>query len=382
MGDKTESHRSVAGDLRHPWPRMIQGLCGVLQRDLLVLDPQRRIVFASEGLERLLHYSAGQLLGVPLDGIVMEPSAPPQLIRRFDGGHVPGKAETMPNRSVRIRAQDGRELEVQASITDYELDSVCYQFWVLEPTGGPVANPTVAGVAHDIKGVMAAIRNFTSVALYHSQDQATVEPLRHVLSAADRVAEMVQQLMPGTQRKEAAVATAIANSVTLLEMARPAHLQLHSKVDLRPNTTTACLDAQWHRLVLNLGWNAFAASTTPSDVYLTVAQIDAAEPLTCVHSLLPVGTYVLLEVADEGSGVDHENVWQLFEPYVSSRSTINERRGLGLYVVRSIVEQLAGGIQVHPNVPRGTRFRVFVPCIPNTRHIADTKRPACNEERR
>lgn len=65
-----------------------------------------------------------------------------------------------------------------------------------------------------------------------------------------------------------------------------------------------------------------------------------------------------LEVADNGPGVSPEDKARLFEPYFSTKKS---GTGLGLTIVRSIVNDHRGYIRVLDNEPRGTRFVVELP---------------------
>jgi two-component system nitrogen regulation sensor histidine kinase NtrY len=67
---------------------------------------------------------------------------------------------------------------------------------------------------------------------------------------------------------------------------------------------------------------------------------------------------VLLEVADNGSGLAPEVRARIFEPYFSTKK---DGTGLGLAIVSAIVADHRGHIRVRPNEPRGTRFIIELP---------------------
>jgi len=72
----------------------------------------------------------------------------------------------------------------------------------------------------------------------------------------------------------------------------------------------------------------------------------------------PSAGIVLLEVADNGSGLAPEVRARIFEPYFSTKK---EGTGLGLAIVSAIVADHRGHIRVRPNEPRGTRFIIELP---------------------
>jgi signal transduction histidine kinase len=65
-----------------------------------------------------------------------------------------------------------------------------------------------------------------------------------------------------------------------------------------------------------------------------------------------------LEVEDNGPGIPPRALERIFEPGFTTRA---RAQGLGLTVVRSIVEDCGGSIQVDTEAMRGTRIRVLLP---------------------
>jgi two-component system cell cycle sensor histidine kinase/response regulator CckA len=69
--------------------------------------------------------------------------------------------------------------------------------------------------------------------------------------------------------------------------------------------------------------------------------------------------YVRLEVSDTGSGISEDAKAKVFDPFFSTKFA---GRGMGLAVVRRIVEDLGGTIHIVSNPGRGTTFQVLLPC--------------------
>jgi len=67
---------------------------------------------------------------------------------------------------------------------------------------------------------------------------------------------------------------------------------------------------------------------------------------------------VIVDVDDEGVGIDPALVDRVFDPFVSSKP---EGVGLGLVNARAVVEGHGGRIQLSPRQPRGTRARIILP---------------------
>ena len=84
---------------------------------------------------------------------------------------------------------------------------------------------------------------------------------------------------------------------------------------------------------------------------------------------LTPGEYALLEVTDNGSGMDEETKRKIFDPFFTTKFT---GRGLGLAVVQGIVRAHGGGINIESAVGQGTVFQVFLPCAPNKGSVSLT----------
>lgn len=108
--------------------------------------------------------------------------------------------------------------------------------------------------------------------------------------------------------------------------------------------------SEWMSIIGNLLDNAFEAT-------LSVAERGRNEKVTLF--LADSSSEVIIEVADNGCGVDAELRNQVFERGVSSKP--GGERGIGLYLVKTYVEQAGGAITIDDNEPKGTVFSVFIP---------------------
>ena len=83
--------------------------------------------------------------------------------------------------------------------------------------------------------------------------------------------------------------------------------------------------------------------------------------LTAVRVKGPVsGPYVMLEVADRGTGMDEETRKRACEAFFTTKA---QGTGLGLAVVRRIVDRIGGFMRIDSEPGRGTVVRVFFPRI-------------------
>src|SRR3989338_1665930 len=70
---------------------------------------------------------------------------------------------------------------------------------------------------------------------------------------------------------------------------------------------------------------------------------------------------VHIEVADTGIGVEPEGVSKLFVPFYTTKATAEKGTGLGLYVIKKIIEAHGGTIQMRSKYGEGTTFTIELP---------------------
>jgi signal transduction histidine kinase len=90
-----------------------------------------------------------------------------------------------------------------------------------------------------------------------------------------------------------------------------------------------------------------------------IIKIDAAETK---KSLLPGGDpvgYIKITIADNGKGINKEDISRIFEPFFTTKS--GGGTGLGLSIARSIIQRHKGFIEVESKKMKGTIFSIFLP---------------------
>ncbi|WP_218142723.1 ATP-binding protein [Formivibrio citricus] len=109
-------------------------------------------------------------------------------------------------------------------------------------------------------------------------------------------------------------------------------------------------EAEWMSILGNLLDNAFDAALT-----------EGAQGNKVTLYMAETEKELIIEVADNGCGIDESVRGRIFERGVSSKGKTAGERGIGLYLVKTYVEQAGGVITVDDNEPCGTVFSVFIP---------------------
>jgi two-component system NtrC family sensor kinase len=72
------------------------------------------------------------------------------------------------------------------------------------------------------------------------------------------------------------------------------------------------------------------------------------------------GEFVVVDVADNGSGIPQEHLTKIFEPFFTTKP-VGKGTGLGLSICYGILKKLGGDIRVDSEVGQGTTFHIYVP---------------------
>src|SRR5271154_2996448 len=102
---------------------------------------------------------------------------------------------------------------------------------------------------------------------------------------------------------------------------------------------------QFDQVIINLAVNARDAMTGGGRLSITTSTVTVDRPFQRGDDIMPPGSYVVIEVADTGTGIAKEHLGRIFEPFFSTKE-VGAGTGLGLSTVYGIVRQTDGFIFV------------------------------------
>jgi two-component system cell cycle sensor histidine kinase/response regulator CckA len=222
------------------------------------------------------------------------------------------------------------------------------------------------GVAHDFNNLLAAILGHASLALKQLPEASSAR--RHVekaASAVERAADLTRQMLAYSGRGHFVVRPTDVNALVrenlpLLEVALPKSVRLEARLDAGLPPVDADV-GQIQQVLMNLVINAAEAigerggTVTVATGVMAVSASDESLWRASAQPLAP-GRYVLLEVSDDGQGMDPQTVDRIFEPFFTTKFT---GRGLGLAAVLGVVRGHRGALSVESAPGRGTIFRIL-----------------------
>jgi len=223
------------------------------------------------------------------------------------------------------------------------------------------------GVAHDFNNLLAGILGNASVLEKSVLSAGDREAVQDILRSGTHAADLTRQLLAyaGKGKSQSALLniSEMARDVARLAGSTKApHVEL--LLELEPGLPPVKGDpGQIEQLLLNLVINAVEAvpDTRAGKVRVRTAtcEVGAGEIRGQFDtSELAPGSYVRIEVSDNGVGIDPSTQTRMFEPFFTTKFS---GRGLGLSAVLGIVNSHRGGILVESTPGHGTVFRVLLP---------------------
>jgi PAS domain S-box-containing protein len=237
------------------------------------------------------------------------------------------------------------------------------------------------GIAHDFNNLLVSILGNAELALLDLAPEAPARPtVEQIVLAAHRAADLTRQLLAYAGKGRFVVQPLSLNAIVeemihLLRASIPKHvtLQYHLAEGLPAIEADA---TQMRQVVMNLVVNAAEAIGDESGVVRIASGMmhaDRAYLRSLVQSDdLPEGTYVFLEVSDNGRGMDATTQARIFEPFFTTKAT---GRGLGLAAVLGIVRGHRGGLRVYSEPGRGSSFKLLMPASGEAVALADRALP-------
>lgn len=368
--------------------RRLRELAGIIERAaeaIVVSDMAGRITLWNDGAARLYGVPAAEAIGCTSAELF-----PGDTLMQLQAAREATLEKGEWQRELNITTRDGRDLVVNLHIT-----------LVRDATGRPEARLIIAtditekkkleeqflraqrleslgllaaGIAHDFNNVLAPVVMAAPLLRVRATDPGDLRVLDILEKSAERGAGLVRQILGfargasgGLQLTQ--VKHLLRDVGDVIQVSFPKSIVLDENMpgdlwSIQANPT------QIHQILVNLAVNARDAMLPRGGTLrLHAENCVLDEPAARALEGARPGAFLVLTVADTGTGMTPEVLAHIWEPFFTTKGE-GKGTGLGLSTVRGIATAHGGFATVETRVGHGTTFRVFLPAA----------KPADNED--
>ena len=360
--------------------------------------PDGTVVFWNEGARRLYGYTQEQALGRSLFDLILpeemhreariamarmanngeaEPASEMELLHR--DGHRVAVFSThctvrRPGRPVELYCVDIDLRQIrQAEEEREQLREQLIQAQKMESIGR-----LAGGVAHDFNNLLSVILGNSEFLLDDlPEDSEFREGIEEIQQAAKRSADLTRQLL-AFARKQTVSPRMLDLNETVESMLKMLERLLGENISLvwKPAIVSHPIfmdPAQIDQLLANLCVNARdAVDASEGQIVIHSASCSFSEADCRRDKELKPGHFMLLEVSDNGCGMDSETLENIFEPFFTTKG-MAEGTGLGLATVFGIVQQNGGFLRVNSQPGEGSCFQIYLPALEMEEHLPQAR---------
>ncbi|HOS38630.1 MAG TPA: transporter substrate-binding domain-containing protein [Spirochaetota bacterium] len=283
--------------------------------------------------------------------------------RRYDGAVTPvlcavHRIEWMGRRARALFAQDLSDYHAVRAEKE-RLTGLLAQSQKMEAIG-----QLAGGVAHDFNNLLTGIMGHADMALLDASDEGQRTPLRHILNAAQRAAELTAKLLTFARRGPMRAApihlhAIVDEAIALLPQRFGSAIAITRRLDAERDLVMG--DATFLvQVMVNLLINAHDAMDGAGAVTIATDTIVIDERRRALIGCAGTGPHIRLSFTDTGCGIAAADLPRIFEPFYTTKAS-GKGTGLGLAMAYGIVKQHGGELTVESETGRGTTFTLYLP---------------------
>jgi PAS domain S-box-containing protein len=221
------------------------------------------------------------------------------------------------------------------------------------------------GMAHDFNNVLGVIiGNLDLLKRLVTTDKEASEICGEALDGASRCADLIQRLLTFARRQplnlqRTDINALIEGAARLLRRILGDDIALALRLDpaLLPVMTDS---VQLESAMVNLATNARDAMPTGGKLEIITRTVYLDGSCVLVPPDIRPGTYALIEISDNGTGIPPEIIDHIFEPFFTTKAP-GKGSGLGLSMIFGFVKQIGGHLSACGDPALGATFRLYLP---------------------
>lgn len=228
-----------------------------------------------------------------------------------------------------------------------------------------VVGQLTGGIAHDFNNLMLSVQ----LNLEHVRDSVSIDPdgtghIEQALKSLASARELTQRLLAFSRKQPLNPQPTDINDLVsdVAELVRRTLREdIQVEVECGADLWPALVDtSQLENALINLAINARDAMTAGGRLCMTTRNVEIGEAEARDLEEVEPGEYVMIAVADTGTGMTAEVTERAFEPFFTTKQ-VGEGSGLGLSMVYGFLKQSRGHVTLESEVGKGTVATLYLP---------------------
>ncbi|HLO88323.1 MAG TPA: response regulator [Nostocaceae cyanobacterium] len=358
---------------------------------ICVRDLNHQILFWNKGAENLYGWPIDEALGknaseLFYQGEILPDEIEVALLNVISKGQwqgeltkytKSGKEIIVSSRWSLVCDEQGRPksiLSVDRDITEKKhLEAQLFRIQRLESIG-----TLASGIAHDLNNILTPIlAGAQLLALKFPRTDARTKQLLEILELnAKRGSDLVKQVLSfarGVQGKPITLQLKhlILEIGKILKETFPKSIEV--SIDIPQDLWMVSGDStQLHQVLMNLCVNARDAMPNGGTLQIWAENLLIDENYARMNLEAKTGPYIVVTVADTGTGIPGEILDRIFEPFFTTKE-VGQGTGLGLSTALGIVKSHGGFVNVYSEVGKGTQFKMYLPAVAGVETLSNEK---------
>jgi len=310
------------------------------------------------------------------------------IVRRPDGSHLlfapfptplhdeKGDLVGAVNVLIDITGRKAAEDDLTAQKAELERRVGEYTAQLVHAQKMEVLGQITSGMAHDFNNVLQGVGSCLAALEAHIVDEKGRELLASARKGIERGGWLTQHLLGFARHQEVSgkptdIAAVVAGMRPILERSMGGLIRVELRVenDIWP----ALVDPnQFELAIINLAINARDAMPLGGRIIVsaTNCRIEPGTPSPDLPADLAPGEYLMVSVADTGTGMDADTLARVCEPFFTTKES-GKGTGLGLSMVHGMTTQFGGTMHFDSQPGRGTTVTMYLPrAMPEPQEVA------------
>jgi CheY-like chemotaxis protein len=221
------------------------------------------------------------------------------------------------------------------------------------------------GIAHQFNNALVGITgNIELIKMDFPHDEKIDKYIAPMKASADRMAHLTEQLL-AYARGGKYQPTIISLRNFMEEILPLVQCNIEPAIRLEKDLPDDIADIKADRTQIQMVFSGLVANASeaiegPGLIKITVRNVQIEERFSTRHPDLKPGSYVYIEIEDDGKGMDDETKNRIFEPFFTTKF---HGRGLGMAAAYGIINNHDGWISVDSVIGKGTVVRIYLPAV-------------------